>query len=91
MVSRLLAISLLLGVMVPGLSGCSSIGPVVGDALPEWAGGLPKDVPPRPGTPEYDEYRRRLTEPKAAPPASQEQGQAAPAAATPPPRITGTR
>jgi hypothetical protein len=47
-----------------GLSfcGCSSIneriGPVVGDTLPAWAGGLPKDVPPRRGTPEYDAYMK---------------------------------
>jgi hypothetical protein len=44
------------------LGGCSSInermGPVVGDALPTWVGGLPKDVPPRRGTPEYDAYMR---------------------------------
>jgi hypothetical protein len=44
------------------LGGCSSInermGPVIGDALPAWAGGLPKDVPPRKGTPEYDAYMK---------------------------------
>ena len=47
--------------------GCSSIneriGPGIGDALPQWAGGLPADVPPRRGTPEYDAYmkeRKRL-------------------------------
>ncbi|HEY6618396.1 MAG TPA: hypothetical protein VIY68_02520 [Steroidobacteraceae bacterium] len=44
------------------LGGCSSInekmGPVVGDTLPQWAGGLPKDVPPRKGTPEYDAYMK---------------------------------
>ena len=51
------------------LGGCSSInermGPAIGDTLPQWAGGLPKDVPPRKGTPEYDAYmqeqeRKRL-------------------------------
>jgi hypothetical protein len=51
------------------LSGCSSInerlGPAMGEAIPQWAGGLPKDVPPRRGTPEYDAYmqereRKRL-------------------------------
>jgi hypothetical protein len=44
------------------LGGCSSInekiGPVVGDTLPAWAGGLPKDLPPRRGTPEYDAYMK---------------------------------
>jgi hypothetical protein len=42
------------------LCGCSSIneriGPGIGDMLPQWAGGLPPDVPPRRGTPEYDAY-----------------------------------
>ena len=44
------------------LGGCSSVnermGPVVADTLPAWAGGLPKDVPPRKGTPEYDAYMK---------------------------------
>jgi hypothetical protein len=44
------------------LGGCSSInermGPMVADTIPAWAGGLPKDVPPRKGTPEYDAYMR---------------------------------
>jgi hypothetical protein len=52
-----------------GLAGCGTINERVAagvsDAIPAWAGGLPADVPPRPGTTEYDEYmkereRRRL-------------------------------
>ena len=73
MVSRLTAIAVLCGAF--GLAGCGSMGPTIGDALPQWAGGLPKDAPPRPGTPEYEEYQRRITEPKAQEPA---QEQAAP-------------
>jgi len=51
------------------LGGCSSINekiaPAIADTLPMWAGGMPKDVPPRKGTPEYDSYmqeqeRKRL-------------------------------
>jgi hypothetical protein len=51
------------------LGGCASVNerlaPAVGEAIPQWAGGLPKDVPPRRGTPEYDAYmqereRKRL-------------------------------
>ena len=58
-----------LACLAGSLSGCSSInermGPMVADTLPAWAGGLPKDVPPRKGTPEYDAYmqeqeRKRL-------------------------------
>jgi hypothetical protein len=73
--SKLIATALLCGVIAPGLTACGSVGPLVGDALPQWAGGLPRDIPPRPGTPEYDEYQRRLLEPKAAPPSDQQQEQ----------------
>ena len=68
------------------LAGCSSvnerIGAGVGDALPQWAGGLPPDVPPRRGTPEYEEYmkereRRRLE------PATNNANAAAPGSAQP--------
>jgi hypothetical protein len=45
-----------------GLGGCGTINdkitPGVVDAIPQWAGGLPAGVPPRPGTPEYDEYMK---------------------------------
>lgn len=56
-----------------GLAGCGSINEKlaagVGDTLPQWAGGLPPDVPPRRGTPQYDEYlkerERKRLEPAA--------------------------
>jgi hypothetical protein len=41
------------------LGSCSSKTNPVADYLPEWAGGLPKGVPPRPGTPEYDALRQK--------------------------------
>jgi hypothetical protein len=45
-----------------GLGGCSSINEKlaagVSDTLPRWAGGLPPDVPPRRGTPEYEAYMK---------------------------------
>jgi hypothetical protein len=44
------------------LAGCSSINEKLstgmGDYIPQWAGGLPADAPPRPGTAKYDEYIR---------------------------------
>src|SRR3974377_106558 len=49
----------LLAVAGPLLGSCAS-GAGVGDYIPHWAGGLPKNAPPRPGTPEYDAYRARL-------------------------------
>jgi hypothetical protein len=34
----------------------ASCGSFVADHWPHWAGGLPADVPPRPGTPGYEEF-----------------------------------
>jgi hypothetical protein len=42
------------------LGSCSSAAHLVVDYMPAWAGGLPKDAPPRPGTPEYDALRQKL-------------------------------
>jgi hypothetical protein len=39
-----------------GLGGCSSFSGFVADNWPHWAGGMPKDVPPRPGAPGYGEF-----------------------------------
>jgi hypothetical protein len=63
-------LAILLTVALPGaLGGCSTINTSLagtGEALPTWLGGMPADVPPRPGTAKYDEYmkeqeRKRLT------------------------------
>jgi len=49
-----------------GLSGCGSISSFMAggmaDLIPAWAGGLPADAPPRPGTPEYDAYAAKQRE-----------------------------
>jgi hypothetical protein len=50
------------------LGSCTSFSGVVSDAWPTWLGGMPKDVPPRPGAPGYEEFL------------AQQQGKAAPAA-----------
>jgi hypothetical protein len=54
----LIATTLLAG----GLAGCSSVNEKLssgmGDYIPQWAGGLPADAPPRPGTAQYDEYMK---------------------------------
>jgi hypothetical protein len=64
------------------LGGCSSINerlaPVVSETIPHWAGGLPKDVPPRRGTPEYDAYMKEQ-ERKRLEPAPTNANAAAPA------------
>jgi hypothetical protein len=58
------------------LAGCGTVNQKVSagmaDYIPAWAGGLPADAPPRPGTPEYDKFMRlmpaaeRGDDPKAA-------------------------
>jgi len=69
------ALTALLGVCL-ALGGCSSFAGVVSDAWPTWAGGMPKDVPPRPGAPGYEEFisHQQRQDPAAA-------GAAAPGAA----------
>jgi hypothetical protein len=48
--------------MVCSLGGCGSINSHLaagmGDVIPQWAGGLPADSPPRPGTAKYDEMMK---------------------------------
>jgi hypothetical protein len=50
----------LAALLIAGLALASCSGGMVGDVMPQWAGGYPKDVPPRPGTPEYDAMRQKL-------------------------------
>jgi hypothetical protein len=38
-----------------GIVLCSCAGENIGDVIPHWMGGLPKDVPPRPGQAGYEE------------------------------------
>jgi hypothetical protein len=48
---------------IPGESAfaCSGgiSGGIIGDYAPQWAGGFPKDLPPRQGTVEYDAWRKK--------------------------------
>lgn len=72
--TRHLAIALAATLASCGLGGCGSINERlaagIGDAIPQWAGGLPADTPPRPGTAKYDEFmqerERKRLEPAAA-------------------------
>jgi hypothetical protein len=65
-VSVLTAVTL----MAASLGGCGSISSFVagsmGDLIPAWAGGLPADAPPRPGTEKYDEWLRQQQAAQAA-------------------------
>jgi hypothetical protein len=44
------------------LSGCGAINEKLvaqlDDVIPQWAGGLPPDAPPRPGTAKYNEFQK---------------------------------
>ena len=57
---RQLAIVIACALLAGALSGCGTINEKLsagmGDYVPQWAGGLPADAPPRPGTAKYDAY-----------------------------------
>jgi hypothetical protein len=58
------------------LSGCGTINEkmtAVGDYVPLWAGGLPADAPPRPGTAKYDEYMKERERQRLMPAAERPQ------------------
>jgi hypothetical protein len=38
------------------LGSCGPVSGFTADHWPHWAGGLPSGIPPRPGTPGYDDY-----------------------------------
>jgi hypothetical protein len=74
MTLRHLAVFMAVALPACGLGGCASINEKLsagmGNYIPQWAGGLPADAPPRRGTPEYDEYmkerERKRLEPAVA-------------------------
>src|SRR5579872_3728381 len=53
--ARSLAVAAVLGLGL-ALGACSPFAGLVADHWPRWAGGMPDDVPPRPGAPGYDEF-----------------------------------
>jgi hypothetical protein len=59
------------------LGGCGSINERLAagitDALPHWAGGLPPDAPPRPGTAKYEEFMRERERQRLMPAAEREE------------------
>ncbi|MGY0572900.1 hypothetical protein ACTGJ9_018915 [Bradyrhizobium sp. RDM12] len=72
MSTRFHSLLLLVG-LAAGLSGCGTVNEKLsagmGDYVPQWAGGLPADAPPRPGTPQYEAWmkeRQRLRQVPAA-------------------------
>jgi len=51
------------------------------DYVPQWAGGLPPDAPPRPGTAKYDEWMKERERQRLLP--ADQRNRAAPAATSP--------
>ena len=60
--ARLLTTLLALALAGCALGGCGTVNEKLSagtaDLIPTWAGGLPADAPPRPGTAKYDEFMR---------------------------------
>lgn len=79
------AVAILATALVCGsLAGCGSINERVAagvsDAIPAWAGGLPANAPPRPGTVEYDEFMKERERKRQLPAAERgEEAKSAPA------------
>ncbi|GLR97839.1 MULTISPECIES: hypothetical protein [Bradyrhizobium] len=69
--------ALVLVALAAGLSGCGTVNEKLsaagmGDYVPQWAGGLPADAPPRPGTPQYDAYMKERERKRLLPAADRE-------------------
>jgi len=45
----------------------------LGDLIPSWAGGLPADAPPRPGTAKYEEFMREREKKRLEPAATRDE------------------
>jgi hypothetical protein len=82
-----LSMLIVLAPVACGLSGCGTInatlGAAVSDYVPHWAGGLPADAPPRPGTAKYEEYMRERQQKRLdAPPPNEATDKASPASSS---------
>ncbi|WP_448030839.1 hypothetical protein [Bradyrhizobium liaoningense] len=68
--------ALVLVALAAGLSGCGTVNEKLsagmGDYVPQWAGGLPADAPPRPGTPQYEAYMKERERKRLLPAADRE-------------------
>jgi hypothetical protein len=82
--TRHLAIALAAALLACGLSGCGTINAKlaagVTDAIPQWAGGLPADAPPRPGTAKYDEFMKERERKRLEPAPNRDDAAKVPAA-----------
>jgi hypothetical protein len=83
---RRLTVLLALALLPLGLSGCGSINGKLadglGDYVPQWAGGLPADAPPRPGSAQYEEFMQERERKRLEPAARRNEGANASTSAT---------
>ncbi|MDH2344315.1 hypothetical protein [Bradyrhizobium sp. SSUT77] len=86
---------LILLALSAGLSGCGTVNEKLssgmGDYVPQWAGGLPSDAPPRAGTPQYDAYMKERERKRLLPAADREKEEQAQKGATGPASGTAVR
>src|SRR6478752_95521 len=72
-----LAVLSALALLACCLSACGTINEKLadglGDYVPQWAGGLPADAPPRPGTVKYDEFMRERERKRLMPASEREE------------------
>ncbi|MGY8667148.1 hypothetical protein Q3C01_32995 [Bradyrhizobium sp. UFLA05-109] len=73
-------------ILAMGLTGCGTVNEKLssgmGDYVPHWAGGLPADAPPRPGTPQYDAWMKERERKRMMPAADREKEEQAQKGAT---------
>lgn len=73
-----LSLLLTLAALAGSLSGCGTINANlatgISDYVPHWAGGLPPDAPPRPGTAKYEEFMRERERKRLEAPPPKENG-----------------
>jgi hypothetical protein len=76
---RQLAILFAVALLASAVSGCGSINEKLsagmGDFIPQWAGGLPADAPPRPGSAKYDAFMAERERQRLMPAAEREKEQ----------------
>ncbi|QOZ70601.1 hypothetical protein [Bradyrhizobium arachidis] len=72
--------------LAAGLCGCGTVNErmsaEMGDYIPRWAGGLPADAPPRPGTAQYEAWMKERERKRLLPAADREKEEQAQKGAT---------
>ena len=86
--TRQLVVLLAAALPACGLASCGTINEKLAaglsDVIPQWAGGLPADAPPRPGTAKYDEFMRERERKRLEPAAARDEaGQTSPSSLDP--------